>query len=67
MIKTDEVIRKFLKTFLNRYQSGFEMSMKDSDFIFDYVDLLHYKCDKINLKRGGSYLDSPYQEQKKDQ
>ena len=60
MIKTDEVIRKFLKTFLNRYQSGFEMSMKDSDFIFDYVDLLHYKCDKINLKRGGSYLDSPY-------
>ena len=60
MIKTDEVIRKFFKTFLNRYQIGFEMSMKDSDFIFDCVDLLHYKCDKINLKRGGSYLDSPY-------
>ena len=29
------------------------------DFIFDYVDLLHHKCHKINPNHGGSYKDSP--------
>ena len=33
--------------------------MKGSEFVFDYVYLLYYKCHKINLKRGGSYIDSP--------
>ena len=33
--------------------------MKNREFVFDYVYLLHYKCHKINLKRGGSYMDSP--------
>ena len=33
--------------------------MKGSDFIFDSVNLLHYKCYKTNLNRGGSYIDSP--------
>ena len=28
-------------------------------FIFDCVNLLHYKCNKINLRRSGSYMDSP--------
>ena len=34
--------------------------MKDSDFNFDCVNLLYYKCDKVNLMRGGAYIDSPY-------
>ena len=33
--------------------------MGDSEFVFDYVNLLYYKCYKINLNRGGSYIDSP--------
>ena len=33
--------------------------MRGIDFIFDCANLLHYKCHKINLKRGGSYIDSP--------
>ena len=33
--------------------------MKGSDFIFDSVQLLYYKCHKINFKRGDSYIDSP--------
>ena len=31
--------------------------MKDCYFIFDFVNLLHYIRHKINLKRGGSYID----------
>ena len=33
--------------------------MKSSAFIFDGVNLLYYKCHKINFKHGGSYIDSP--------
>ena len=32
--------------------------MKGSDFIFDCVHLLYYKCHEINLNRSGSYIDS---------
>ena len=33
--------------------------MKGSEFVFDYAQLLYYKCHKINPYRGGSYIDSP--------
>ena len=33
--------------------------MKGSDFIFDYVYLLHYKCHKVNPNRNESCIDSP--------
>ena len=33
--------------------------MRGSDFIFECVYLLHYKCHKINTNCGGSYIDSP--------
>ena len=32
--------------------------MRDRDFIFDCVNLLHYKYHKINLKLGGPEIDS---------
>ena len=32
--------------------------MKESNFIFDSVQLLHYKCHKANFKRGESYIES---------
>ena len=33
--------------------------MKDTEFVFDYVQLFHYKCHKVYPNRGGSYIDSP--------
>ena len=33
--------------------------MKGNKFVFDYVQLLHYKCHKINPSLSGSYIDSP--------
>ena len=32
--------------------------MIGSDYIFDCVHLLYYKCHLINFKRVGSYVDS---------
>ena len=32
--------------------------MKGTAFVFNYVQLLYYKCNKINRNDGGSYTDS---------
>ena len=33
--------------------------MKGSHFVFYYVNVLYYKCHKINVNQSGSYIDSP--------
>ena len=35
--KADEVIKELLESFLYRYQTGWEQSVKSSDFVFDYA------------------------------
>ena len=57
--KADEVIEELFQSPLLRFQIGLETSMRGSDFTFDCVHLLYYKCHKLNFKRGGSYIDSP--------
>ena len=57
--KADEFIKEHFESLLSRYQTGLENSMENSDFIFDCVNFLHYKCHKTNLNRGGSYINSP--------
>ena len=56
--EVDGVIKELFDSLKNRYQTNLE-SMKSSEFVFDYVNLMHYKCHKINPNRGGSYVDSP--------
>ena len=55
---TDEIIEKLFNSLENRYQNNLQ-SMRGSEFVFNYIQLLYYKCHKINLNRGGSYIDSP--------
>ena len=57
--KADEVTEELSQSLLSSYQIGLETSMRGRDFIFDCVQFLYYKRHKINLKRGGSYRDSP--------
>ena len=40
--KADEVIQELFESILSRYQTGLEESMKESDFVFDYIDFLFY-------------------------
>ena len=58
--ETDETIKGLFKSLLQRYQEGLEQSMKGSEFVFNSVDLLEYKLNKIYFgRRGRSYIDSP--------
>ena len=56
--ETDDVIKELFDSLKSRYQNNLE-SMKESEFVFDYVHLLCYKFHKINPNCGGSYTDSP--------
>ena len=55
--EADEVIKKSFDSLKKRYQNNLE-SMRDSELVFNYVQLLYFKCHKINLNYGGSYIDS---------
>ena len=56
--EADEVIKELFKSLKNRYQNNLE-STRGSEFAFDYVHLLYYKCQKINLNCRASYVYSP--------
>ena len=58
--EADEVIQELFDLLKNRYQNNLEL-MKGSEFVFDCVQLLYYKCHKINPNCGGPYIDSPFQ------
>ena len=57
--KEEKVTEELFESLLNRYQIGLETSVRGSDFIFDYIHVLYYKCHKINSNRRGSYVVSP--------
>ena len=58
--ETDEIIEELFKSLLQRYQEGTEKSQKGSEFVYNSVNLLHYRLQKTSLKgTGSSYIDSP--------
>ena len=57
----NEVVNKLFKSLRSKYQDNLETPMKRSDFIFDSVQLMYFKCHKVNFKCGGSYIVSQKQ------
>ena len=53
----NDIVDQLFQSLLLRCQGNLETSMRGSDFIFDSVQLLHYKCDKTNFRLTGSYID----------
>ena len=56
---TNEIIKSLFNSLLQRYQKGLEESMRGSDFVFDYVESLNCIFHKVDLKRSGSYIETP--------
>ena len=54
--KVDDELSESLRS---RCQEYLETSMKRSDFILDSVQLMFYKCHKVNVRRVDSNIDSP--------
>ena len=47
--EADQFIKELFDSIKNRYQNSLE-SMKDGEFVFDYIHLLYHECHKINNK-----------------
>ena len=60
---TDDVIEEPFKSFLQRYEENLQNKMKGPEFGFDGVNLMYYDFNKTSLVRGGSYIDSPKNQQ----
>ena len=58
--ETDDIINELFESLFQRHQKRLEASeKKESSFIFDSVNLLHYHLHKTSLRRGKSYIKSP--------
>ena len=55
----NKVVDELFDSLRLRYQDNLETSMRGSDFIFDSVQLMYYKCHKVNFRCSGSYSDFP--------
>ena len=55
----NEIIRNLFNSILRRYQGGLHESMRGSEFVFDYAESLNYILHKVDLKRSGSYIETP--------
>ena len=52
----NEVVNELFESLSSKQQDNLETSMRGSDFIFDSVQLMYYKCHKVSFKRGGSLI-----------
>ena len=55
---TNDIISEIFSSFLHNYQEELKM-IKESDFVFESVDLLDYKLHRVRLKRGRPYIKPP--------
>ena len=63
----NEIVNKLFKSLRSRCKENLETSMKGSNFFIDSVEMIYYKCHKVNFRSGGSYIDSPYWIKNKEQ
>ena len=55
----NDVDDELLESLRSRCQGNLETSVTGINFIFDLVQLMYYRCHKVNFRRSSSYIDSP--------
>ena len=54
-----KLLMDFSRQLFKTYQVALETRIWGSDFVFDSIQLLYYKCHRITFKCGETYIDSP--------
>ena len=58
--KTDEIIKElFEKISITKIPRMIRRKMRENEFLFDNIDLVHHNLHKTSLNGAGSYIDSP--------
>ena len=47
----NEAVDELFESLRSRYQGNLETSMEASEFIFDSVQLMYYRCHSVNFRR----------------
>ena len=55
----NEVVDELFESLFSRCHGNLETSMRISDFIFDSVQMVYYKCLKVNYRCGFPYINPP--------
>ena len=55
----NEVVSELFDSLRSKYRDNLKTSMRGSDFIFDSVQSMYYKCHKVTFERGNPYIASP--------
>ena len=64
--RADEVTEELFQLLIYRYQIGLETSIRCSDFIYNFVNLLYHKCHKMNFKRYESLKKDDWKKSEKN-
>ena len=56
---TNEIIKLFFESFLQRFEENLQNKMSGSQFEFDGINFFYYSFKKTSIYRGGTYIDSP--------
>ena len=56
---TNEIIKLFSESFLQRLEETLPNKMRGSEFEFDGINFFYYSFNKTSIYRGGTYIDSP--------
>ena len=56
---TNEIIRNLFNSILGRYQKGLAVSIRGSEFVFDYIESMNYIFHQEDMKKSGSYIKDP--------
>ena len=54
----NKVVNELFELHCSKCQDNLETSIRGSEFIFDSVQLMCYKCHEVNFKRNGLCIDS---------
>ena len=55
----NEVVNELFVSLRSKYQDNLETWMRGSNFIFESVQSMRYKCHRESFKHGRSYIESP--------
>ena len=57
--ETEEIVEKLFRSLLQSYQDNLNEKMRGSDFKSNGVNYLFYDFNRVNTRKGGSYIESP--------
>ena len=57
--ETEEIIESLYRSLFQKYNDNLQEKMKGSDFVFNRSYYFYYDFNRVSIRKGGSYIDSP--------